>query len=287
MRKFWTVLFCALFLVTCGSACPQTQAANTNESIQSSPATASESTAAAPKSIQAAASDKDPAVQEERDTIYSLLAYAVVLKDWQTAETNPARGHNIGSVLVTPKGEVVAWARNCNKITGNGTQHGEVRLMRNYLAEVKTYDLKGYVVYTTLEPCAMCSGMMVLLSIGRTVYGQTDPDYGKAIERLKLDSSKLSNGYKPYPRTENLISEPAANKYREQLDAEYKKYQATDGKGITKWLLSDDAKEIYKEAEKELRNFQIRHEENKEVYKAALEFYKYKVSKHYIPDSEK
>ena len=130
----------------------------------------------------------------------------------------------------------------------------------------------------------MCSGMMVLQSIGRTVYGQTDLYYGKAIERLKLDSSSLPNGYKPYPRTENLISEPANNEFRERIDAKYKEYKDSGGKGLTKWLLSDDAKTIYEDALKAFQNFQVQHDENKTIYKAALEFYE-TVPDHYIDNS--
>jgi len=40
----------------------------------------------------------------ERDEIYSLLAYAIVFKDWQAPEdygTPVERGHNIGSVSLT------------------------------------------------------------------------------------------------------------------------------------------------------------------------------------------
>jgi tRNA(adenine34) deaminase len=226
------------------------------------------------------ATDVDP-IQVERDFIYSLLAYAVVLKDWQTESTNPARGHNIGSVLVNPQGEVVYWARNCNKITGNGTQHGEVRLMRKYLTKAKTYSLKNFVVYTTLEPCAMCSGMMVLQQIGRTVYGQTDPDYGKAIERLKLDSSSLPNGYKPYPRTQDLTSEPADNVFRKRIDAKYKEYQDAGGKSLTGWLLTDDAKAIYEEALTTFMNLDVKYFENIEIYQAAKAFYE-TVPDHYV-----
>ncbi len=226
--------------------------------------------------------DQDP-IQQERDTIYSLLAYAVVFKDWQTKDTDPARGHNIGSVLVNPGGDVVFWARNCNKITGNGTQHGEVRLMHGYLAKVKTYNLKNFIVYTTLEPCAMCSGMMALQSIGRTVYGQTDPDFGKAIERLQLDSKKLPNGYKPYPRTENLVSEPAQNEFRARIDAAYKKYQDQGGKSLTGWLLSDEAKALYKQAVDAFNRFKVEHQENQQIYQKAKDFLK-TVPDHYVPN---
>jgi len=80
----------------------------------------------------------DP-VQTEKDNIFSLLAYSVVLKGWQWQHEQPGvRGYNIGSVLVNSNNEIVCWARNAVDITENESQHGEVRLITNYL---------HYVVY--------------------------------------------------------------------------------------------------------------------------------------------
>jgi len=90
-------------------------------------------------------------IQDELDEIYSLLAYSVVLKDWQTGGEKQ-RGHNIGSVLVNPEGKVVFWARNCNHITGNGTQHGEIRLMLGYLDNLFQHTIQAYTQRKKRKP---------------------------------------------------------------------------------------------------------------------------------------
>jgi hypothetical protein len=90
-------------------------------------------------------------VAEEKDNIYTLLAYAVVLKDWQNGDMVHNRGYNIGSVLVDQNSNVVSWARNSVNLTKNMTQHGEVRLMSCYLGSKKIGSLKGFTIYTTLE----------------------------------------------------------------------------------------------------------------------------------------
>ena len=204
-------------------------------------------------------------IQNERDEIYMLTAYAVVLNDWQIAGPNK-RGHNIGSILVDPDGRIVNWARNCNAILSNGTQHGEVRLMLGYLNRVGGYSLKNHTIYTSLEPCAQCSGMMVLTSIKRTVYGQTDPGFGKALERLSLDSKKWNeDGFTPYPRA--VISEKSKTRYCELLDIEYAKI----GGSITKFLLTDTSKNIYESAAKALQNYEVKYPENKVILKHAQE----------------
>lgn len=208
-----------------------------------------------------------PQVQEERDEIYLLTAYGVVLNDWQDGKQKDKRGHNIGSILVAPDGQIVNWARNCNAALSNGTQHGEVRLMMGYLNRVGGYALKGHTVYTTLEPCAQCSGMMILCSLHKTVYGQTDPGFGKALERLALDSKKWNeNGYGPYPR--EVISERSNSKYCDMLD---NSYQQTGG-SITKFLLTDQAKSIFMQAVNQLNNYQLKYpEENLSILEHAQE----------------
>ena len=224
-------------------------------------------------------------VQEERDEIYTLLAYAVVLKDWQTRGPGQQRGHNIGCVLVDGDGKVVFWARNCNHITGNGTQHGEVRVMIGYLSKVHTYSLRDHTVYTTLEPCAQCSGMMTLTSIARTVYGQTDPGFGKALERLALDTHKLpellpqqfKHGYKPYPR--RVRSEPSKCRFRQELDDAYDPEQGS----LTRFLLTDEAKAIYMKAREALRSYEVKQEDNRAVLKEAIEFLNNEVKDDYTP----
>ena len=197
--------------------------------------------------------------QDERDEIYTLTAYAVVFNDWQVAGPDK-RGHNIGSILVDPQGKIVHWARNCNAVLSNGTQHGEVRLMVGYLNQVGGYSLKDHTVYTTLEPCAQCSGMMVLTNIKRTVYGQTDPGFGKAMERLSLDSKAWNpKGYAPYPRA--VISEKSKSRFCERLDVAY----AQAGGSITRFLLTETSRGIYADAREALDHYQVRYPENQPI----------------------
>ena len=198
-------------------------------------------------------------IQDERDEIYMLAAYAVVLNDWQSNGPKK-RGHNIGSILVDPDGRIVNWARNCNEILSNGTQHGEVRLMLGYLSRAGGYSLKDHTVYTTLEPCAQCSGMMVLTSIKRTVYGQSDPGFGKAVERLSLNSRAWNEaGYAPYPRA--VVSEKSNTEYCGLLDTAYADFEGS----ITGFLLTDKSRGIYEKAAQALRDYSVEHPENKDI----------------------
>lgn len=235
------------------------------------------------KKAKMLAAQQEVSPKSERDTIFMLLAYSVVLKDWQDGNMKTNRGYNIGSVLVDENYNVVDWARNTVNKTQNGTQHGEVRLITCYLARHDTpKNLRnGYTLYTTLEPCAMCSGMMVLNSLPRTVYGQTDPGFGKALERLGLDTSLFAHGYPSYPRP--VQSDASHTVYRYLLDEYYEKFTGwTEGhRSITVFLASARAKKIYKRALDEFLNFKVKFPKNKKIYKNARAFYE-KVSDHYV-----
>ncbi|MEZ0123591.1 MAG: deaminase [Candidatus Reddybacter sp.] len=216
--------------------------------------------------------------EQERDQLYQLVAYGVVYKDWQTKswsqdDSEPARGYNIGSILVDtskPLGQqIVCWARNSVITTVNSTQHGEVRLMTNYLSNASVASLKNtFKLYTTLEPCAMCGGMMTLQSLPTTLYGQTDPDFGDGIQRLEVNTHD-HGGFCPYPR--GVYSNASSLGIRAKIDKAYKSWMK-DNQGLTAWLITDEAKELFEESINELNNWQIQHSENTVVLQQALNY---------------
>lgn len=97
----------------------------------------------------------------ERDEFFSLLAQELVYRlRGRTDATVRADlvGHNIGSLMVDASWRVVGWAVNTN--TMNGTYHGETNLVQAHEAHGKLTLPKGGTMYTTLEPCEMCSGVI-------------------------------------------------------------------------------------------------------------------------------
>ncbi|HEV7279535.1 MAG TPA: nucleic acid/nucleotide deaminase domain-containing protein [Pirellulaceae bacterium] len=202
-------------------------------------------------------------VRDERDRILSLLAYSIAFSDWQRDWVRPERGHNIAAVLVErATGRSVFWARNCNAIKNNGTQHAETQLMWHFLEKSGTKYLDKYEIYTTLEPCA---GMMCLSQVKRAVYGQTDLGYGKAIERLQN-----SPDYGPYPRTPEA-SLPSATVHRTQLDEAFAEFGSDN---ITAFLRTEVARRIYEMASKDFQAFKVTHPENRSVYDSAFQLYR-------------
>jgi tRNA(adenine34) deaminase len=205
---------------------------------------------------------------EELDDIYGLMALAVVHADWQEVSNGKRcaheRGHNIGAIIVNDKLEVVNWERNSNGAMCNGTQHAEVRAMLKQLNVTGSTTLKHYQIYTSLEPCMMCSGMMMQQNVLRAVYMQTDNGFGKNIERLTIDTSAVpirfdgedtgQCGYPPAARP--VISSMATSEFRVELDAAWRAASST--MALTDWLKTDQAEAIYSRARHKFENYQLR-----------------------------
>ena len=54
--------------------------------------------------------------------------------------------------------------------------HGEAGLIREFCAQTAITDLHEYTLYSSCEPCFMCSGAMVWVKLGRLVYGASNID---------------------------------------------------------------------------------------------------------------
>ena len=79
-------------------------------------------------------------------------------------------GIPIGSVLVHD-GKIIGAGHNCRVQTGSAIDHGEMNCLRNAgRLPAKVY--QASTIYSTLSPCPMCSGAIVLYKIPRVVVGE-------------------------------------------------------------------------------------------------------------------
>ncbi|QST00929.1 nucleoside deaminase [Pontibacillus sp. ALD_SL1] len=74
-----------------------------------------------------------------------------------------------GAILV--KGDEIAMIGE-NQINSlcDPTHHAEIGLIRKFCSEHNIFDLSEYTLYTSCEPCVMCSGGMVWANLGKVVY---------------------------------------------------------------------------------------------------------------------
>lgn len=83
----------------------------------------------------------------------------------------------VGAV-VARRGVVIASAHNRRELDSDPTAHAELLALRRAAERLGTWRLEGCDVYTTLEPCLMCAGALVLARVQRLVYGTADPKAG-------------------------------------------------------------------------------------------------------------
>ena len=79
-------------------------------------------------------------------------------------------GIPIGSVLVA-QGRIIGRGHNRRVQKGSAVLHGEMDALENAGRQAASA-YRTSVLYTTLSPCAMCSGAIVLYGIPRVVIGE-------------------------------------------------------------------------------------------------------------------
>lgn len=83
----------------------------------------------------------------------------------------------VGAVVVAG-GRLLGKGKNQIETLGDPTAHAEILAIGAAATTLKEPRLVGATLYTTLEPCVMCSGAIVLARIARVVYASDDPKAG-------------------------------------------------------------------------------------------------------------
>ncbi len=102
----------------------------------------------------------------------------------------------VGAVVVL-HGKIIGYGYNLKETLEDATQHAEIRALKMAAKTTGTYHLEGATMYTTLEPCAMCAGAMILFRIDKLVIGAKSPRMGAAGSNLNiLDREGLNHRVK-------------------------------------------------------------------------------------------
>lgn len=83
--------------------------------------------------------------------------------------------HPFAAIVVAEDGSVLSEAGN-NSLPpeGDPTQHAELRAVQMAYRSGAAGQLAGATLYTSAEPCAMCSGAIYWCGIGRVVYALSE-----------------------------------------------------------------------------------------------------------------
>ncbi len=91
----------------------------------------------------------------------------------------------IGAVIVLD-GHIIGRGHNLIETLQDATAHAEMLAINAASRSQRTWRLNDSILYTTLEPCAMCTGAILLARISHLVFGARDPRYGACGSVLQL-----------------------------------------------------------------------------------------------------
>jgi tRNA(Arg) A34 adenosine deaminase TadA len=82
--------------------------------------------------------------------------------------------HPFGALLADEQGNVLLEAENTVITEHDCTGHAETNLMRLASQRYEFDELAGCTLYTSTEPCSMCSGSIFWGGVGRVVYALSE-----------------------------------------------------------------------------------------------------------------
>ena len=210
-------------------------------------------------------------------------------------------GHNIACLAVDGDGQIIDFDFNHNDIFRSSAEHAEARLVRRLFSltdianswkvgqpvpgKSRAFSLEQVTIYTSLESCAQCSGIMSLGRVKQVVYLQTDPGtyvVGNIMHNLAgRDGRKLP--LSPTPVAGSVIDLPYFSRFNQDYADFY--HRISDAKqhddrsrcffippdggnpdyspSITSFLCTDAARATYAGGRNEFATLELAHPDEK------------------------
>ncbi|PTX54143.1 tRNA(Arg) A34 adenosine deaminase TadA [Litoreibacter ponti] len=112
----------------------------------------------------------------------------------EEARAAAARGEvPVGAVVLSPEGAVLARAGNRTRELDDPSAHAEMLAIRAACAALGAERLTGCDLYVTLEPCAMCAGVIAHARLARVYFGAADPKSGGTLHGARVFSHPQSH----------------------------------------------------------------------------------------------
>jgi tRNA(adenine34) deaminase len=101
----------------------------------------------------------------------------------------------VGAVVYeTATGRVLGQGFNTRERDKDPAAHAELIAIRGAASALGDWRLNACTLVVTLEPCAMCAGLLVNARVGRLVYGASDPKAGACRSLYRLaDDARLNH----------------------------------------------------------------------------------------------
>ena len=89
----------------------------------------------------------------------------------ELSRENVANGGGPFGAVIAKDGEIVATGVNRVTASCDPTAHAEVSAIRAAASKLGTFNLSGYEIYTSCEPCPMCLGAIYWARLDKMYYG--------------------------------------------------------------------------------------------------------------------
>ena len=118
----------------------------------------------------------------------------------------------VGCVVVMDN-HIIGRGHNRTESLKDPTAHAEIIALSAAATTVGDWRLTGATVYSTLEPCLMCTGALVLARPDRVVFGATDPKFGCLGSRYDVAAdNRFNHRFQVVP---GVLADDAARLMRE------------------------------------------------------------------------
>lgn len=95
--------------------------------------------------------------------------------------------------IITHKGGIIARAHNQIRTLKDPTAHAEIIAITQAANFLQNERLTGCIMYSTLEPCSMCAGAIVLSRLESLIYAAKDPKAGAHDSVFRILNNKKLN----------------------------------------------------------------------------------------------
>ncbi len=92
--------------------------------------------------------------------------------------------------VIAKDGRIISKAHNKKEIKKNAIMHAEIIAIAKACKKLKTWHLDDCVLYTTVEPCMMCTGAIIQSRIKKIYYSISNKSFGE-LENYHLKNKKI------------------------------------------------------------------------------------------------
>lgn len=120
-----------------------------------------------------------------------------------------------GAVIVKDN-KIVAQAHNTVKTDSDPTAHAEVNVIRSLTKKLKNPSLEGYTLYTSCEPCPMCTAVCIWAGISEIIIGASIKELIEAgVSQIDIASEEIiEKGFKKIKITKGLLKEESLQLFK-------------------------------------------------------------------------